>query len=127
LKPSRYGVGVFAIRDIPAGAEIFSGDSNEMRDIDQRDIENCDRAIKKMYEDFCVYKGGKWKGPTHLNNLTIGWYLNHSEVPNLRCDGEYNFFAIRQINDDEELTVDYTTYDDRPPPVAEIGEPASAA
>lgn len=58
----------------------------------------------------------RWKeinGPTNFNNLTVGWYLNHSDTSNVRCDEDYNFISNRLIKKREELTVDYTTYDDR--------------
>ncbi len=118
LKPSSTigGVGVFAIRDIPKETNIFSGDTTAMREIDQKDLKHADPALKKLYCDFCVFKDGKIMGPVNFNSLTVGWYLNHSRQPNVRCGADYDFFAMRDIKDGEELTVDYSTFDDRPPP-----------
>jgi hypothetical protein len=126
LKPSRpidevsgkRGVGVFAIRKIPKGVEIFAGDSGpEMEERDVRILDGLDAAWRGLYEDFCVFEDGKMFCPRNFNGLTVGWYLNHSTVPNVRCDKEkgYIFVALRDINKDDELTVDYSTYSDLPP------------
>ncbi len=114
--PTFPGIGVFAIRDIPAGRNVFAGDDNEMREIDSNDLKNLEPEITRLYCDFCVFKDGKIRGPTNFNNLTVGWYLNHSPKPNVRCDEEYDFISLREIKKGEELTVDYSKYDDRPPP-----------
>ncbi len=65
-----------------------------------------------MYEDLAVQKDN-WLGcPTNFNRLTMSWYLNESKRPNVRCDSNYDFFALRAIRPGEELTVDYSTYSD---------------
>jgi len=52
--------------------------------------------------------------PTNFNRMTVAWYLNHSERPNTKCDDDLNFSALRNINRGEELTVNYSTYSERP-------------
>jgi hypothetical protein len=42
--------------------------------------------------------------------MTVAWYLNHSKTPNVGCDQDYTFFALRNIRNGEELTADYHTY-----------------
>jgi hypothetical protein len=106
---------VFAIRDIPEGTNVFAGDENEMRDIDQNDLLNLEPEIQRLYDDFCLLKDGTLKGPINFNNLTVGWYLNHSDTPNVRCDKDFDFISTRLIKKGEELTADYTTYDERRP------------
>jgi hypothetical protein len=113
-KSSAHGIGVFAIRDIPEGTNVFAGDTNEMREIDKNDFAHVHPEIRQLYEDFCVWKDGKIKGPSNFNNLTVGWYLNHSDAPNVRCDEHFDFIALRSIEKGEEVTADYTKYDDRP-------------
>jgi hypothetical protein len=106
-----HGVGVFAIRDIPKETNIFSNDKNEMVWVDKADIDNIDSELKKLYDDFCVDKNGKYGCPKNFNMLTVGWYLNKSkENPNVRCTNDYDFIALRDIKKGEELTVDYSTY-----------------
>jgi hypothetical protein len=114
LQTSAHGVGVFAIRDIPEGTNVFAGDDNAMREIDKNDFADVQPEIKKLYEDFCVWKDGKVKGPSNFNNLTVGWYLNYSDTPNVRCDEHFDFITTREITKGEELTADYTKYDERP-------------
>ena len=66
-----------------------------------------------MYDDFCIIKGNKYYCPDNFNNLNVGWYLNESkENPNVGCDEKYDFFAIRDIKKNDELTVDYSTFSD---------------
>jgi uncharacterized protein len=117
--PTFPGIGVFAILNIPAGKNVFEGDAGGMMEIDRNDLRNLEPEIRRLYCDFCVFKDGKIKGPTNFNNLTVGWYLNHSSEPNVRCDEKYDFISLRDIKKNEELTVDYSKYDDRPPPGSE--------
>jgi hypothetical protein len=115
LQTSEHGIGVFAIRDIPEGTNVFAGDTNEMRDIDESDFAHVPPEIEQLYKDFCVWKNGKIKGPSNFNNLPVGWYLNHSDTPNVRFEeNSGDFISMRRIEKEEELTADYTTYDDRP-------------
>jgi hypothetical protein len=110
-----HGIGVFAIRYIPKGTNIFSNDENEMVWIDETNIPNIDPALKKLYDDFCVIKNGKCGCPKNFNMLTVGWYLNESkENPNVQCMDNYDFIALRNIKKGEELTVDYSTYSEFP-------------
>lgn len=111
LAPSElHGVGVFAIRAIPRGAQLFTGDEGEMRWIRREQLGRLPAPIRKLYADFCVKKGPLLGCPTSFNNLTPAWYLNHSDTPNTAIDSDYNFFTLRRIRANEELTVDYSTY-----------------
>jgi SET domain-containing protein len=116
LMPSRiHGVGVFAIRDIPKGTNIFKDDASKMVWIDAKKVADKNGQIRKLYEDFCVHSKGKWGCPKGFNNLTVAWYLNQplkGGKPNVVCGEEYDFFTARDIAAGEELTVDYSTYND---------------
>lgn len=111
------GVGVFAIRDIPKVTKIFYGDENdEMVWIDKEKLENQESDIKKLYEDFCVVKDGKYGCPKNFNQMPISWYLNDTqdaEKLNVRCGKDYVFFALRDIKKGEELLTNYDTYSER--------------
>jgi hypothetical protein len=77
------------------GTNVFSGDNNVMRYIDKNEFANVQPEIAQLYKDFCVWKDGKIKGPSNFNNLTVGWYLNHSMTPNVRYDeNSGDFIAI---------------------------------
>jgi hypothetical protein len=116
MKPSKiHGVGVFAIRNIPKDTYIFSGDNSNMVCVDKSVIEKQEVEIRKLYDDFCIIKGNKYYCPDNFNNMNVGWYLNESkDNPNVRCDNNYDFYAIRDIEKGEELTVDYSTFSDYP-------------
>lgn len=113
---SIHGVGLIAIIDIPKGTYLFTGDISEMIWYRENELklQTVPEKIKKLYDDFCViiHKDGvKMFGcPDSFNNLTMSWYLNNSNDPNVACDKEYNFYTIRDIKEGEELTVDYSTY-----------------
>jgi len=111
LKPSNiHGIGVFAIRDIPKATYVFSGDDDEMVWVNASAINRLPRTIKKLYRDFCVIRDGQYGCPRNFNLLTLAWYLNHSDEPNMAADKNYNFYSTRKIKKGEELTVDYDTY-----------------
>jgi hypothetical protein len=116
LRPSKiHGVGVFAIRDIPKGINIFSDDKSEMIWIDEENIQARSGEVRKLYDDFCVLSNHKYGCPNGFNNLTIGWYINQpleGQDPNVVCNDEYDFLAARDICEGEELTVDYSTFSD---------------
>jgi hypothetical protein len=119
-RSNTHGVGVFAIRCIPKGANLFAGDTSKMVKMKQADLEALDPELRSLYEDFCVINDEEYYCPDNFNNMTMGWYLNHSkEDSNVRCvvaadKMDYEFFSMRRIEKGEELLVDYETYSDLP-------------
>ncbi|HMK77426.1 MAG TPA: FRG domain-containing protein [Thermodesulfobacteriota bacterium] len=119
-KVDRDGIGVFAISRIKRGTKLFHGDCEEMVWIDKNDLPRGPRQIRKLYDDFAIIKRDekdkktRYACPLNFNRLTVSWYLNSSRRPNVGCDKDYNFFALRDIERDEELTVDYSTYSEEP-------------
>ena len=116
LKPSDiHGVGVFAILDIPKDTYIFNGDNSKMVWVDKSVIDKQDEEIIKLYDDFCIIKGNKYYCIDSFNNLNVGWYLNESkDDPNVGCDDNYEFYALRDIKKGEELTMDYSSFCEYP-------------
>jgi hypothetical protein len=116
LCPSKiHGIGVFAIRDIPKDTYIFSGDNSKVVWVKKSEIQKQDAAIKQLYDDFCIIQGNTYGCPDNFNNLNVGWYLNESKKnPNVRCDPNYDFYALRDIKTGEELTVNYSTFSEYP-------------
>ena len=117
LRPSkvhRGGVGVFAIRGIETGTAIFPDDSADFVWIDKARLKRLPKEIRKLYEDFpaITHKGTRYGCPKSFNLLTVAWYINESKTPNVVCDRKYNFYAKRNIKSGEELTVDYSTYNE---------------
>jgi len=115
LQPSRiHGVGVFAIRAIPKGTYIFPEDDDELVWIDQESLATLSGEEKRFYDDFCIIRDKQYGCPQSFNKLTPAWYLNESSTPNLAADLDYRFYALKDIEEGEELTVDYATYSDSP-------------
>jgi hypothetical protein len=126
LCPSRVhkgGVGVFAIRKIKKDAPLFIGDNDEMVWVERDELPGARTPVRKLYDDFAVIKTDeqgkkdrktRYGCPVSFNQLTMSWYLNEppkSVRPNVRCDpSSYEFFALRDIEPGEELTVAYSTY-----------------
>jgi SET domain-containing protein len=111
LQPSEiHGVGVFAIADIPKGQYIFEPDDSETVFVPSGDTEALPEKLRLLYEDFCVLKDGVYECPASFNSLTPSWYLNSSSEPNVAVDSALKFYALRDIQEGEELTADYSTY-----------------
>ncbi len=104
------GVGVFAIKNIKKGTKLFGSDNAGMVWVSEADIKHLPKAVAKLYKDFAVLKDGRYGCPPSFNQLTPAWYLNNSDKPNARCDDNYDFFAIREIKQGEEITADYSKY-----------------
>lgn len=112
LRPSKVhagGVGVFAIRPIPRGTNLFSGEPEDIVWISASSLPKSG-PLRKLYDDFGVIRDGYYAIPRTFNSLTPGWYLNDSLRPNVKCDENLDFIAIRDIRAGEELTTDYSTY-----------------
>lgn len=111
---SIHGIGVFAIADIDAGTPLFEFDNTEMVWIENNQIENLSPQVKSLYTDFCIKKNNQYGCPSNFNQLTMAWYMNHSENPNVIANEEYNFFSSRDIKDGEELTINYNLFNEQP-------------
>lgn len=108
-----HGVGVFAIRPIPAGINPIRGWDFEFNQVKVADVMNDPHLTneqKQLVKDMCPEEEGVyWIPPFSMNDIGVAYYLNHSKTPNMReLDGE--FFSIRPIEVGEELLVDYSLY-----------------
>jgi SET domain-containing protein len=113
LGPSKIdGVGVFAIRDIKKGTDIFPDIDDEIIWISKVKVQRLRGEIRKLYEDYCVKTGDNYGAPVCFNRINVSWYLNHSFQPNAYVDQDYHVFAKRNIKKGEEITLDYTTFMD---------------
>ena len=121
IKPSKYGVGVFAIKDIPKGKNPFliTGNKNSnprILNINQDELINVDKEVQKMIVDF-YFKDNKNNFGIPINGLNsndITFYLNSSTTPNLKIvdDGTslLTFRTVRPIKKGEELFINYEEY-----------------
>lgn len=118
LQPSKIsGIGVFAIRDIPAGINPFKGcREQEWTEFNIQELKGLDKEILRMIDDFNVIeKDGTVLIPDcALNGMDISFFVNNSDSHNLETnDGGFTFITTRKIKKGEELTVSYKTYDDK--------------
>jgi SET domain-containing protein len=109
-----HGVGVCAIRDIPKGTLVFKGENERVAWRSRAWVRKLPKAFRDLYEDFGMVDGNLIGVPPSLNNLSVGWYINHSETPNVWADDDGRFRALRRIKKGEELTADYRTFADEP-------------
>ena len=117
IGPSRlHGVGVRAIRDIPAGTLVFQGESGRVVWVSRAAVRRLPKAMRALYEDFGMVSGDQLGVPPNLNMLSAGWYVNHSNRPNVEAGDDGRFRALRRIRKGEELTADYRTFVDEPLP-----------
>ena len=69
-------------------------------------------ALRALYEDFGMVSGELIGVPPSLNMLSVGWYVNHSDRPNVVAGEDGRFRTLRRIRKGEELTADYRTFVD---------------
>ncbi|HUO33564.1 MAG TPA: FRG domain-containing protein [Candidatus Acidoferrum sp.] len=115
LAPSKIdagGVGVFAIKKIKKGTPLFTGDNDEILWVKKSQLPRSPKSVRDLYR-FAVIKNDRYGCPPTFNRLTPSWYLNHSEKPNVKCTDDYDFVALEDIEPNEELTIDYLTYNDQ--------------
>ncbi len=122
LMPSKIeGVGVFAIRDIPKGKNPFWGiKNNKWLKFKTKELKRLDKEILKMIDDFFVIEKDEtvYIPESGLNGVDVSFFVNNSKNPNLKIieDGKneaLNFKTIKKIKKGEELTVSYSTYDEK--------------
>ena len=116
LKPSPvHGIGVFAIRDIPKGCQsIFSKGTGGWVRLSFEEVEQLPAHSRNLVETYCLYDETHYFVPDYgFKLMDLVLYLNHSSTPNIASinEGE-EFEALRDIQEGEELLVDYGTIAD---------------
>ena len=110
---SLHGIGVIAVREIPKGTYPFSEFLGGWVKIKKAAVDKLAPEIRKMYHDFYILRDGYYEGARDMNWMDASFYLNNSKDPNMGCDKEDAFYALRKIDVGEELTVDYDTYSEQ--------------
>ena len=116
LKPSKTsGVGVFAIRNIAKGQNLFPGlVKGRWYKFNTEELKELDKEILKMIDDFFVIEkdGSVEIQKLGLNGMDMSFYLNNSKNPNSKTiDDGLTFIALKKIKKGEEITVAYGDYD----------------
>ena len=110
LKPSKFGVGVFAVHDIKAGTYLrLFGNENLGIDNHERFLNKKD--VPKEFQIFCINRGESLWCPPDFGYMPIGWYLNHSKKPNA-LNKNYDYWASRDIKAGEEILIDYNSLEE---------------
>lgn len=111
-----HGIGVFSIKNIPAGKNPFPGVvKSKWIGLDVSDIEKLSETIKSMlYDFFSVQDGLLWVPEKGLNSIDISFFMNNSKSPNVGNKGDGGeFYTLRKIKVGEELTISYSSFDER--------------
>lgn len=100
---SIHGVGVFAVSPIPKDRTVQLWSDEEMQFIR--------KPVSGLLRDMILTYGveteeGYWC-PKDFNRAEIGWYINHSDQPNMTYADQITLRALRDIASGEELTVNY--------------------
>lgn len=103
LKPSTVcsGVGVFAIKDISAGTDVFSSSRK-----DTLYEWNCitDGDVRKLIERLCHSNKYGFYISDHPVNFGMSYYINHHIQPNVAYDkNKDTFYSIKNISKGQEL------------------------
>src|SRR6202040_3541541 len=98
------GVGVHATHDIEAKVhlDLWGGEEEHCCPISEIDVESAE--LIKQYG--VVSDGAVWF-PPRFNRMAIGWYLNHSNSPNVEWRADDQMYSLKPISAGEELTIDY--------------------
>ncbi len=118
IAPSKIsGVGLFAVVGIAKETIVFSGKEPPCEIVPKKLVEELPSGQQKLYHDFAVLDGENYICPSDLSELTVGWFFNHSDKPNVGCRvlttraGGFDFFALDYISCGSELTLDYEAYE----------------
>ena len=104
-----HGIGVFAIRAIPQGANPLHSrvKYKEIR-FSHAEIKKLPRGVRKEIEIFCYYDEDEVLVPEiGMNTMNMAIYLNHSKQPNVRYRKNGQLKALCDIKAGEELFLDY--------------------
>lgn len=104
LKPSSIqGVGVYATHFISKNSflDLFD-DCEGLRFMNEGDLDDkqfIKFGVKQDNESYCL--------PIDFRRMSIGWYLNHSNQPNVYTNDDNEFYSLEEISPGDELTIDY--------------------
>ena len=101
------GIGVFSTSHIKMGEKLetlFNDD--DVRWVTGDEFENL-KVAGELKENFAIQYDDGYSMPADFNCMSVGWYLNHSDSPNLHFNEVYEYFASRDIRPGEELFINY--------------------
>jgi hypothetical protein len=106
LKPSKLGgVGVFCTHGIAGGTRLHLFPDLKPRYFSNARLER-DPRLRAFCRVYGVDVGSGSVVARSFGHMHVGWYLNHSDEPNAH-HARFRYFASRDIDADEEITIDY--------------------
>lgn len=102
LKPSKYGIGVFAAHDINEGTYLKMFGNEEVRIIERDEI-------PETFHGYCIGNGNKLTCPMDFSAMHVGWYMNHSKDNFNAKHQNFKWYASRNIKEGEEILIDYNS------------------
>ena len=115
LAKTKVGVGVRAVRPIKKGSRIDAWEPGDMIYVPLDSVTDIEYLKWLNVFGIVVWKG--FYAPKNPIRLSLAWYINHSDRPNVSIAVSPNRWTIRarrNIRPGEELTVDYGTLDFNP-------------
>lgn len=107
------GIGVFATHEIKKDTELRLFVNEEPRFIPYDSILLEVPMVKNFCVWYCVEDTNGYYCPQDFGAMDIGWYLNHSKDPNA-YHKDFTFYALRKIEQGEEILIDYETLSEEP-------------
>jgi uncharacterized protein len=98
-----HGVGIFAVSPIPVGGTVQLWSNEELRFIPKP----VTGVLLDMVWTYGIETDDGFWCPKDFNRAEIGWYINHSDAPNMTYVDQNTLRAVRSIAPGEELTVSY--------------------
>lgn len=105
LAPSHLGgIGVFATHDIDKGTPLIPGRFTKV-------VRN-KKEIPPDFLKYCIFINDEecWC-PERFDRMEIGWYINHSDDPNIGKKNDV-VYVLRDIKKGEEILIDYNELDE---------------
>jgi SET domain-containing protein len=99
------GVGVFAFRRIRKGERINDWTNDDWQFVKKK---NAKGKLRALCEHFGVWDDDGYHVPKDWHRMSISWYINHSDTPNVAKPNTERAYALREIKPGEELFIDYT-------------------
>jgi SET domain-containing protein len=110
LKPSKVcdGVGVFALRLIPAGTILFADVVPDTDFVRWDQLDDINPIITSYLSSICnTTPDGLYLSQT-VNNINLSFYVNHSAKPNVFHDRKLDrFVTLEDIQEGEEILCKY--------------------
>ncbi len=110
LRPSSHGIGVFALHDIAQDTHLRLFGDKEMVGVSS--VARLKKTVPEAFQSYCLARGDTLICPPDFGHMPVGWYLNHSKVPNAYPDKDFKWYASRDIVAGEEILIDYNALEE---------------